>query len=42
MSDTMELAVFGQYYSMDEVYDIDHNSVPYSGNALFFRLKWAF
>ncbi|MEN8125171.1 MAG: hypothetical protein ABFR32_08570 [Bacteroidota bacterium] len=42
LSDTMELAVIGQYYSMDELNDFDGNSLPNSGSALFIRLKWAF
>lgn len=42
MSDTMELAVIGQYYSMDEVEDKEGNPLLNSGSALFVRLKWAF
>ncbi len=42
MSDTFELAVIGQYYSMDRVNDADGNSLPNSGSALFVRLKWSF
>ncbi len=42
MSDTMELAVIGQYYSMDEVTDFSGNSIANSGSAIFVRLKWAF
>ena len=42
MSDTLELAVIGQYYSMDKVNDADGNSLPNSGSALFVRLKWSF
>ena len=38
MSDAMELAVIGQYYSMDKV----EGSLANSGSALFIRLKWAF
>ena len=38
MSNTMELAAIGQYYSMDKV----ENSLANSGSALFVRLKWAF
>jgi hypothetical protein len=42
MSDNLELAGFGQYYSMDEIYDPSGVSVPNSGSAIFFRLKWSF
>ncbi len=42
MSDSMELAAIGQYYSMDEIKDADGNSLPNSGSALFVRLKWSF
>ena len=42
MSDTTELAIIGQYYTMDEVEDALGNSLPNSGSALFVRLKWSF
>ena len=42
MSDSLELAVIGQYYTMDEVEDALGNSLPNSGSALFIRLKWSF
>jgi len=42
MSDNLELAAFGQYYTMDEIYDPAGDSVPNSGSAIFFRLKWSF
>ena len=38
MSNTMELAAIGQYYTMDKVED----SLANSGSALFVRLKWSF
>ncbi len=38
MSNTMELAAIGQYYTMDKV----ENSLANSGSALFIRLKWSF
>ena len=38
MSNTMELAAIGQYYTMDKV----ENSLANSGSALYVRLKWAF
>ena len=42
MSDTIELAAFGQYYFMDEIEDINGNSLANSGTAIFIRLKWSF
>ena len=42
MSDSLELAVIGQYYAMEEVEDALGNSLPNSGSALFIRLKWSF
>lgn len=42
MSDTMELAAFGQYYFMDEVEDIVGKTLANSGTAIFIRLKWSF
>ena len=38
ISDNMELASFGQYYTMDEV----EESLANTGTAIFIRLKWAF
>lgn len=38
MSNTMELAAIGQYYSMDTI----NENLVNSGSALFVRLKWAF
>lgn len=38
MSNTMELAAIGQYYSMDSI----DPTIADSGNALFVRLKWSF
>ncbi|MEN8137408.1 MAG: hypothetical protein ABFR62_03170 [Bacteroidota bacterium] len=38
MSDTMELAAIGQYFSMEEI----HEDVPNEGSAIFVRLKWSF
>ncbi len=42
MSDTIELAAFGQYYFMDEVEDIVGRTLANSGTAIFIRLKWSF
>ncbi len=42
ISDTMELAGIGQYYSMDEVEDEDGNALVSSGTAIFIRFKWSF
>ena len=42
MSDSMELAAIGQYYSMDKIKDAEGNTLPNSGSALFIRLKWSF
>ena len=42
MSDSMELAAIGQYYSMDKIKDAEGKSLPNSGTALFVRLKWSF
>jgi hypothetical protein len=42
ISDNFELAAFGQYYSMEEIYDPAGNSVLNRGGAIFFRLKWSF
>ncbi len=42
MSDNIELAAFGQYYSMDEIDDLQGQTVTNNGSALFFRLKWSF
>jgi hypothetical protein len=38
MSDVIELAVIGQYFSMDEV----ATALANEGNSVFVRLKWAF
>ncbi|MCK5782650.1 MAG: hypothetical protein KAH10_08665 [Flavobacteriales bacterium] len=38
MSDTIELAAIGQYFSMDEV----EGSLANAGSSLFARLKWSF
>jgi len=38
MSDIMELAVIGQYFSMDEV----KGTLSSEGSSVFVRLKWAF
>ncbi len=42
ISDTMELAGIGQYYSMDEVEDENGNALVSSGTAIFVRFKWSF
>ncbi|MGI9530056.1 hypothetical protein [Lutimonas sp.] len=42
ISDTMELAGIGQYYSMDEVLDENGNPLVSSGTAIFIRFKWSF
>ena len=42
ISDTMELAGIGQYYSMDEVEDQNGNALVNSGAAIFVRYKWSF
>jgi len=42
MSDTMELAIIGQYYTMDKIEDTNGNSLANSGTAIFIRLKWSF
>ena len=42
ISDTMELAGIGQYYSMDEVEDQNGNALISSGTAIFIRFKWSF
>lgn len=42
ISDSMELAGIGQYYSMDEVEDQDGNPLINSGTAIFVRFKWSF
>lgn len=42
ISDTMELAAIGQYFSMDEVEEAD-SAVPVNqGTAIFIRFKWSF
>jgi len=42
MSNTIELAAIGQYFSMDEIEDSNGDSVANNGSAIFVRLKWAF
>ena len=42
MSDNIELAAFGQYFSMENAYDLSGNPIPNSGSAGFVRLKWSF
>ena len=42
MSNTLELAAIGQYFSMDEIEDSVGNTLANSGSALFIRLKWSF
>ncbi|MDH3323533.1 MAG: hypothetical protein OEM04_11120 [Flavobacteriaceae bacterium] len=42
MSDVMELAAIGQYFSMDDIDDADGNPLANNGSALFVRLKWSF
>ena len=42
MSNTLELAAIGQYFSMDEIEDSNGDSVANNGSAIFVRLKWAF
>ncbi len=42
MSNTLELAAIGQYFSMDEIEASIGNPVANNGSALFVRLKWSF
>jgi hypothetical protein len=42
ISDSMELAGIGQYYSMDEVEDQNGDPLVNSGTAIFVRFKWSF
>lgn len=42
LSNTMELAGVGQYYSSDEVFDQEGNELVTNGAALFVRFKWSF
>lgn len=42
ISNTLELAGIGQYFSMDEVDDPAGSEIVNSGSALFVRLKWSF
>ncbi|WKK65246.1 hypothetical protein [Lutimonas zeaxanthinifaciens] len=42
ISNSMELAGIGQYYSMDEVEDSDGNALVNTGTAIFVRFKWSF
>ena len=42
ISNTMELAGFGQFFSMDEVEDPSGVPLINQGTAIFFRFKWSF
>ncbi len=42
ISDTMELAGFGQYFSMDEVEDASGVTMINEGTAIYLRFKWSF
>lgn len=42
ISNSMELAGIGQYYSMDEVEDSEGNALVNTGTAIFVRFKWSF
>jgi hypothetical protein len=42
LSDSIELAGFMQYFSMDEVEDINGVPLVNSGTAVFIRFKWSF
>lgn len=42
ISNSMELAGIGQYYTMDEVEDENGNTLANSGTAIFIRFKWSF
>ena len=42
ISDTMELAGFGQYFSMDEVKDASGVPMINEGTAIYIRFKWSF
>ena len=42
ISDTMELAGFGQYFSMDEVEDASGIPMVNEGTAIYLRYKWSF
>jgi hypothetical protein len=42
ISNTLELAAIGQYFSMDEIEDSSGVALANSGSALFVRLKWSF
>jgi len=42
ISDTMELAGFGQYFSMDEVEDASGVPLINEGTAIYIRFKWSF
>ena len=42
ISDTMELAGFGQYFSMDEVEDASGVPMINEGTAIYIRFKWSF
>ena len=42
MSNSLELAGIGQYFSMDQVYDEQGVSMLNRGTAIYFRLKWSF
>lgn len=42
ISDTVELAGFGQYFSMDEVEDASGVPMVNEGTAIYLRFKWSF
>ena len=42
ISDSMELAGIGQYFSMDEVEGNDGGALVNEGTAIFIRFKWSF
>jgi len=42
ISDTMELAGFGQYFSMDQVEDASGVAMVNEGTAIYLRFKWSF
>jgi len=42
VSNTMELAGFGQYFSMDEIEDTSGTPMVNQGVAIFVRYKWSF
>jgi len=42
MSNTLELAAFGQYFVMDKMEDANGNVLANNGSAIFIRLKWSF